>query len=104
MARLLLLLLTELLHELLDLPTLLCDVAPGVVHRAPRTALVTAKGVPWPLVASWAMTPTSRYSGSGRSSQWLVVVVVAGLLLPISISVVALSSGICFRLDGLSCL
>jgi hypothetical protein len=49
------------------------------------------------------MTPTSCYSsssGSGSSGQRLVVVVAAGLLLHISISAAALSSGICFRLAG----
>jgi hypothetical protein len=35
LARLLLLLLAELLHELLDLPTLLGTMVPGVMHRAP---------------------------------------------------------------------
>jgi hypothetical protein len=44
-ARLLLLLLTELLRELLDLLALLGTVAPRVVHRAPWTALVATKGL-----------------------------------------------------------
>jgi hypothetical protein len=51
MTQLLLLLLTELFRELLNLLALLGAVAPGVVHQALRTTLVTAKGLPWPLVA-----------------------------------------------------
>jgi hypothetical protein len=51
MTQLLLLLLTELFRELLNLLALLGAVAPRVVHQALRTTLVTAKGLPWPLVA-----------------------------------------------------
>jgi hypothetical protein len=105
--RLLLLLLAELLHELLDLPALLRALAPRVVYRAPWAALLTTGGLPRPLVASWATAPTSHYSssgGSGSTNQWLVVVAVSLLLLSISISAAALSSGICFGLAGLPCL
>jgi hypothetical protein len=42
LARLLLHLLTELLYELLDFPTLLDAVAPRVVHRASCTAIIAA--------------------------------------------------------------
>jgi hypothetical protein len=63
-AWLLLLLLRELLCKLLDLPSLLGVVAPGVVHRAPGTTLVAAEGLPRPLVSTWATTPTSRSSSS----------------------------------------
>jgi hypothetical protein len=66
MIRLLLLLLTELLRELLNVPVLLGVVAPGVVHRAPWTALIMAEGLPRPLVTTWAMAPTSRYSSSSN--------------------------------------
>jgi hypothetical protein len=68
-AWLLLLLLTELHCELLDLLTLLRAVALGVVYQAPRTALVTARGLLRPLVTTWATTPTSRNSGSVGSGQ-----------------------------------
>jgi hypothetical protein len=53
--RLLLLLLTELLRELLNLPALLGVVAPRVVHRAPRTALITTKALQRSIVGA----PTS---------------------------------------------
>jgi hypothetical protein len=43
--RLLLLLLTKLLRELLNLPALLDVVAPGVVHWAPRPTLIAAEGL-----------------------------------------------------------
>jgi hypothetical protein len=91
-ARLLLLLLAELLYELLDLLALLEAVAPGVVHRAPGTALVATGGLLRPLVAAWAMTPTNHCSnsGSGSTCQWLVIVV-GLLLLPIPILATALS-------------
>jgi hypothetical protein len=98
----------ELLCELLYLLTLLGVVALGVVHRAPRPALIAAGGLARPLVASWAMTPTNRNSSSGdsgSSDQWFVVVVATRLLL-ISVSIfdIALSSGICFGLAGFPCL
>jgi hypothetical protein len=104
-ARLLRLLLAELLHEFLDLPTLLRAVAHRVVYRAPRTTLIAAGGMSQPLVTSWAMTPTghSNSSDSGNSGQRLVVAA-SLLLLPISISATALSSGICFGPAGLPCL
>jgi hypothetical protein len=98
--RLLLLLLTELLCELLGLPTLLSAVAPGVVHRALWPTLVAAGGLAWPLVAAWATTPTScDNNNSGSACQRLVVVV--ELLLPILVLAIALSSDICFGLAGL---
>jgi hypothetical protein len=103
-AWLLLLLLMELLHELLDLLTLLGVVAPGVVHQAPWPALVTTGELAQSLVIVWAMAPTygcSNNSGSGSTCQQLVVV---GLLLPILVFPTALSSGICFGLTGLPCL
>jgi hypothetical protein len=64
-ARLLLLLLAELLHELLDLPALLDVVVPRVVHRVPWTALIAVGGLSWSLVATWAAAPTNRSSSSG---------------------------------------
>jgi hypothetical protein len=60
-ARLLLLLLMELLHELIDLLALLRDVAPGIVHRAPQPTLVVTGGLVRSLVAMWVMAPISRY-------------------------------------------
>jgi hypothetical protein len=45
MVWLLLLLLAELLHKLLDFLALLRPVAPGVVHRAQRTTLITVGGL-----------------------------------------------------------
>jgi hypothetical protein len=91
---LLLLLLAELLRKLLDILALLCTVAPGVVYRAPWTALIAAE-------ATWATTPTyrsSNNSSSGSSGQRLVVA--AGLLLP-PVFATALSSGLCIGLAGL---
>jgi hypothetical protein len=100
--RLLLLLLAELLHELLDLLTVLHAVAPRVVYQAPRTIVVIAEGLPRPLVTTWAMAPTSHfssYSGSGSTSQQLVVATI--LLLLLFVFVAALSSGICIGLASL---
>jgi hypothetical protein len=57
---LLLLLLTELLYELLDVPALLCAVVPRVVYQALRTTLVAAGGLPRSPVPTWAMTHTRR--------------------------------------------
>jgi hypothetical protein len=59
-AQLLLLLLAELLHELLDLSALLGTVAPGVVHRTLQMTLVTVGGLSQLLVTAWATAPTSR--------------------------------------------
>jgi hypothetical protein len=75
MAQLLLRLLTKLLHKLLDFPALLCAVAPGVVHWALWTTLVTARGLSGPLVAHGPQPPLAA----------IAVVVGApasGLLLP----------------------
>jgi hypothetical protein len=58
-AWLLLLLLTELLHDLLDLLALLGAVAREVVHRKPWSALITVRGLARSLIAMWAMTPPS---------------------------------------------
>jgi hypothetical protein len=106
-ARLLILLLVELLPELLYHPALLSVVAPGVVHWAPWTTLIAVGGLAWSLVTSWATTPTSRYSnssGSGSTCQRLVVVAADLLLLLILVLVATLNSGICFGLVGLPCL
>jgi hypothetical protein len=46
-------------RQLLDLLTILHVVAPGVVYRAPKIALVAAGGLPRLLVTTWAMTPTA---------------------------------------------
>jgi hypothetical protein len=102
-AGLLLLLLSELLQKLLDLPAFLDDVVPGVVHRAPRLTLITVGGLAQSLVAVWAAAPTSRCCESGDSGSichWLVVV---GFLLPILVLATVLSSGICFGLASLPC-
>jgi hypothetical protein len=103
---LLLLLLTELLQKLFDIPAILCAIAPRVVHQKPQTTLIAAGGLPQPLVTSWAMTPTNRCSsrsGNGSSALWLVVVVAAGLrlLLAIFVSDAALSCAIFIGLAGL---
>jgi hypothetical protein len=87
----LLLLLTELLRKLLDLSALLGAMAPGVVHRAPWTALINTGGLSWPLIIR-AMTPISHCSSSSGCFSQLLVVAVGLLLLPISIFVAALSS------------
>jgi hypothetical protein len=76
-AWMLILLLTELLCKLLDFPALLHIVAPGVVYRAPQTALITTGGLLRPLVATWAMTPTDCCSSgsnniSGSANQRLL--------------------------------
>jgi hypothetical protein len=105
-ARLLLLLLVELLHDLLDLPTLIGDVASGVVHRALRPTLVAAGGLVWSLVSAWALAHTScccDSSDSGSTCQRLIVVV-GLLLLHILVLATALSSGIYFGLADLPCL
>jgi hypothetical protein len=86
-AGLLLLLLTELLHKLLDLPALL---------RA-----VTARGLARALVTMWAMTPTSHYCDSGGSRSTCQRLVVVELLLPILVLVTALSNDMCLGLVGL---
>jgi hypothetical protein len=102
-AWLLLLLLAELLHELLDLPAHLNVVAPRVVHPAVWPALIAVAGLPWSLVTAWVVAPISRCinnSGS-RSSYQRLVVVVGLLLLPILVLATALSSGIFFKLVGL---
>jgi hypothetical protein len=103
----LVLLLTELLCKILDFPALLHVVAPGVVYRAPRIALVTTGGLLRPLVTTWAMTPTDRCSSgssniSGSTSQRLLVD--ANILLLLFVFVAALSSGICIGLASLPCL
>jgi hypothetical protein len=56
---LLLLLLAEWLHELLDLSELLGVVVPGVVHRARRPTLITTGGLAWSLLAAWGPTPAA---------------------------------------------
>jgi hypothetical protein len=81
-ARLLLLLLMKLFHEILDLSALLDVVVPRVVHRALRTSLLGAEELLRSLVASSATAHTShcsRCSGSGCSNERHVVA--AGLLL-----------------------
>jgi hypothetical protein len=98
MARLLLLLIAELLHKLLDLPVLLRVVVPGVMYWAPRTALITVGGLSQSLITTWAMAPASHSSisnGSRSTSQWLVVA--DGLLLLLFVFVAALSSDICIK-------
>jgi hypothetical protein len=90
----------ELFHKLLDLSTLLSTVALGVVHRAPRIALVTARGLSQTLVILWATTRTNHNS-SGSTSQRLVL---ATDLLFLFLFVAALSSGICIGLASLLCL
>jgi hypothetical protein len=108
-------LLTELLRKLLDFPALFHVVAPGVVYRALRTALITARGLLRPFVTTWATTPTSRSSSSdsvstsrssssdsGSTSQQLVVA--ANLLFLLFVFATALSSDICIGLADLPCL
>jgi hypothetical protein len=65
---LLLLLLADLFHKILDFMTLLGAVALRVMHRAPLATLIAARRPTWVLIATWATTPTSRYSYSGRST------------------------------------
>jgi hypothetical protein len=59
MAGLLLLLLTELLHELLDLPALLSAVVPGVMHWTLWPALITIGRLARSLVATWEHLPVT---------------------------------------------
>jgi hypothetical protein len=66
-ARLLLLLLVELFHELLDLSALLGVVAPGVVHRAPQPTLIDILGLARSVVTTWAAAPTGRCCNIGGS-------------------------------------
>jgi hypothetical protein len=105
-AQLLLLLLLKLFREILDLSALLDVVAPGVVHRAPRTALIGAEELLRSLVASWATAPPAIVAAAAA-----VGAPVSSLLLPPAFFfflflffAVALSSGISFRLAGLPCL
>jgi hypothetical protein len=67
LARLLLLLLVDLLRKLLDLSALLSTVTPGVVHQAPQATLVTIGELSRSLVTVWASTPTYCCSCSGAS-------------------------------------
>jgi hypothetical protein len=64
---LLLLLLTELFHELLDLLALLGVVAVGVVHWASRPALVSTRGLVRSLVTMWATTHTGHCCDSSSN-------------------------------------
>jgi hypothetical protein len=101
---LLLLLLMELLYKLLDLSALLGAVAPEVVHRALRSALIAAGGLARSLVAVWVVAPTSHCCDSDDSGSTCQRLVVVGLLLlPVLVLATALSSGICFGLAGLPC-
>jgi hypothetical protein len=68
LARLKLLLLTELFHKLLDPLALLGIVAFGVVYRELLTTLVTTGRLTWALVTARAMTPTSCCCCSGGST------------------------------------
>jgi hypothetical protein len=83
---LLLHLLAELFHELLDLPALRHGVACGVVHWALCAIVVTIGWLTGAFVTSRpAMTPTSRCSCcSGRSGQWLVAANLLILLLVVA--------------------
>jgi hypothetical protein len=76
-ARLLLLLIAELLHKLLDLPVLLHVVVPGVMYWAPRTALITVGGLSQSLITTWAMAPLAT-----AASATAVGAPASGLLLP----------------------
>jgi hypothetical protein len=96
----LLLLLVELLHELLDLPTLLGVVALGVVYRAPWPIVITTGGLALSLVTAWIVAPTSRCSDSSDNVSTCQRLVVVGLLFLVLVT--TLISGICFRLAGLS--
>jgi hypothetical protein len=58
-ARLLLMLLTKLFHELLDLSALLGVVAPRVVHQAPWPILVAARGLAQSLITAWVVAPSA---------------------------------------------
>jgi hypothetical protein len=98
--RLQLLLLVELLRKPLDLPTLLDAVALGVVHWAPRTALIAAGGLSRLLVATWAMAPTSHCRRSRCTSQRLVLAAILLFLL----FAATLCSCIYIRLASLPCL
>jgi hypothetical protein len=98
----LLLLLTELFHEVPDLLAFSSAVAHEVIHQASRITIVVVGRLTGALVIVRASTPTSCYrssSGSGSTSKWLVVV--AGLLLVLVLVSAALSSDIHIRLASL---
>jgi hypothetical protein len=77
------LLLAELLHKLLDFQALLGVVAPGVMHRALRTAVVTARCLMGTLVTTRATAPTCRCSYSnGCPSERLILDASLLLLIP----------------------
>jgi hypothetical protein len=99
---LLLLLLVDLFHKLLDLPALLSAVTLRVKHRAPLATLIADGRLIRPLVTTWAMTPTSRCRcSSGSSGDRLVLVTNLFLLLLLA---AALGSHIGVGLAGLPCL
>jgi hypothetical protein len=92
----LLLLLTELFHELLDLPALTCAVACGVMHRASSTVVVTIGHLTRALVSSWASAPTYRHNCScGGTNRRLVIAV--GLVLLVLVVVATLNGGLYVR-------
>jgi hypothetical protein len=66
---LLLHLVTELFHELLDLSVFRRGVACGVVHRALHATVITIRQLTGVFVASWPPTaPTRHYSSDGGRS------------------------------------
>jgi hypothetical protein len=72
-AQLLLLLLAELLHELLDLSALLGTVAPGVVHQTSQMTLVTIGGLSQLLVTAWATAPHQPLQAVGAPASDLLL-------------------------------
>jgi hypothetical protein len=57
----LLLLLTELFHELLDFPSLSDTVTHGVMHQAPHAAVIATRHLTGALVISRFMVPTCHH-------------------------------------------
>jgi hypothetical protein len=98
---LLLLLLVDLFHKLLDFLAPLGAATLGVMHQASLASLIVAERLMWVLDTLWAMAPTSRCSYSGGSIGQLLVLPTNLLLL---LFAAALGSSIYVGLIHLPCL
>jgi hypothetical protein len=85
----LLLLLTELIRELLDLPALTHTMARGVMYQASCATIIAAARLMGKLVTLWASVSTSRYSSRGSGGIDKCLAVAAGFLVVVALVVVA---------------
>jgi hypothetical protein len=108
MARLLRLLLTDLLHELFDFLACLGAMALGVMHRASHTAVVVVERMTGVLVTTCVMAPTYCFSHSsgctGQRLNFATDLLSNLLLLILLLLATTLSSGIQIGLVDLLCL